>query len=133
MAIDLPLRPVQTAPRPPGPAGKQRNIWICLLLVVVTVTLYSLYWVWCVHREIRRRANTGVGGWLGLVINLVIPFVTLFLVPYEAKQMYEAEGDRSPVTGWTGLWNLIPVVGTVVWFVKVQGALNRFWERHAST
>jgi hypothetical protein len=97
----------------------------------VTLTVYGLYWVWCIHREIRRRAATGVGGWLGLLINLVIPFVTLFLVPYEAKQMHEAEGETSPVSVWTGMWNLIPLVGTVIWFVKVQRALNAFWAEHA--
>jgi hypothetical protein len=35
------------------------------------------------------------------------------------------------VTGWTGLW-LFPfgilIIPAIVWFVKVQGALNRFWE-----
>jgi hypothetical protein len=118
------------APHPPGPVGKQRNIVACLVLFVVTFTFYGLYWVWCVHHEIRRRAATGVGGWLGLVINLIIPFVTLFLVPYEAKQMHEAEGEISPISAWTGLWNLIPLVGTIVWFVKVQRALNEFWAAH---
>jgi hypothetical protein len=120
-------------PRPPGPVGKQRNMLVCLLLFVVTLTLYGLYWVWCVHREIRSRSATGVGGWLGLAINIIVPFVTLFLVPYEAKQMHEAEGEESPTSAWTGLWNLIPVVGSIIWFVKLQGALNRFWERHAAT
>jgi hypothetical protein len=40
----------------------------------------------------------------------------------------------SPVSGWTGLW-LFPfaifVIPAIVWFVKVQGALNRYWESAA--
>ena len=35
------------------------------------------------------------------------------------------------MTGWTGLW-LVPgailIIPAIVWFVKVQGALNRYWE-----
>jgi hypothetical protein len=111
-----------------GPVGTSRNVLVCTLLFVVTLSPYGRYWVWCAHQEIRRRAATGVGGWLGLLINLVVPFVTLLLVPHEAKQMYEHEGERSPVSAWTGVWNLIPLVGSIVWFVKVQGALHRFCE-----
>jgi hypothetical protein len=39
------------------------------------------------------------------------------------------------VTGWTGLW-LVPfgifIVPAIVWFVKVQGALNQHWEQHGA-
>jgi hypothetical protein len=156
MTTTTPARPAPAQPTAPGPPGKRRNIPVCLLLFVVTLTVYGLYWVWSAHREIRRRANTGVGGWIGLAINLVVPFVTFFLVPYEARHMYAAEGETAPVGAWTGLWGLIPfivaiaavgtspitthtalwflipLVGTAVWFVLVQRALNRFWERAAA-
>jgi hypothetical protein len=43
--------------------------------------------------------------------------------------MYEdLDGGTSPVRGITGLWLLLPLLGSIVWFVKVQGALNRYWE-----
>jgi hypothetical protein len=39
------------------------------------------------------------------------------------------------MSGWTGLW-LFPggilIIPAIVWFVKVQGALNRYWEGKAS-
>lgn len=41
--------------------------------------------------------------------------------------MYRARGWNPPVTTLTGLWVLLPLVGSIVWFVKVQGALNRYW------
>ena len=44
--------------------------------------------------------------------------------------MYEQAGQTSPVSGKTGLWYLpgmFIIVGPFVWFVKVQGALNRYW------
>jgi hypothetical protein len=37
------------------------------------------------------------------------------------------------MTGWTGLWVLLPLVGWFVWVVKVQGALNRYWQSHEAT
>jgi hypothetical protein len=42
--------------------------------------------------------------------------------------MYQAAGHEKPVSGATGFWNLIPLVGFIIWTVKVQGALNRVWE-----
>jgi hypothetical protein len=31
------------------------------------------------------------------------------------------------VSGKTGFWMFLPLVGYFVWTIKVQGALNRFW------
>ena len=36
--------------------------------------------------------------------------------------------ETAPFSGWTGLWLLLPIVGAFVWFIKIQGALNRYWE-----
>ena len=56
------------------------------------------------------------------------PPITWFLIPSEVGKMFTADGREAPFTGWTGLWMLLPIVGIFVWFIKVQGALNRYWE-----
>ena len=38
------------------------------------------------------------------------------------------DGRPAPFSGWTGLWLLLPIIGAFVWFIKIQGALNRYWE-----
>jgi len=40
------------------------------------------------------------------------------------------------MTGWTGLWlfpGAILIIPAIVWFVKVQGALNSYWESQPAT
>ncbi|MFN2469208.1 MAG: hypothetical protein ABR521_13895 [Gaiellaceae bacterium] len=40
------------------------------------------------------------------------------------------------MTGKTGLWvfpGILIIVGPIIWIVKVQGALNRFWESKGAT
>jgi hypothetical protein len=37
------------------------------------------------------------------------------------------------MTGWTGLWMFLPIAGWFVWIIKIQGALNRYWESQAVT
>jgi hypothetical protein len=54
--------------------------------------------------------------------------VNWFLLPNEVGNLYEQSGQPRPVSAITGLWNLIPLVGSIIWVVKVQGALNRYWE-----
>ena len=42
--------------------------------------------------------------------------------------MYAGDGQPKPITGWSGLWILLPIIGWFIWIAKVQGALNRYWE-----
>jgi len=117
----------QTVPR--GQPGETRSIGMSILLAIVTLGIYAIYWTYKTQDEIKRYSGNGVGGVLGLVIYLVISPVTFFVVPSEVRYMYEdLDGGTSPVRGTTGLWILLPLAGPIVWFVKVQGALNRYWE-----
>jgi hypothetical protein len=37
------------------------------------------------------------------------------------------------VSGLTGFWNLLPIIGSIVWLVKTQHALNDFWVSQGAT
>jgi Domain of unknown function (DUF4234) len=112
-----------------GPVGETRSIGLSILWFILTLGIYSFYWVYKTHEEIKRYSGNGIGGVLGLVIWLLISPVTFFVVPSEVRWMYEdLDGETSPVRGITGLWFLLPILGSLIWFVKVQGALNRYWE-----
>jgi Domain of unknown function (DUF4234) len=116
-----------------GPLGHPRGIGFAILMTIITIGFYSLYWVFKTQDEVKNHSGEGVGGVLGLVIYIVVGIVTWFLVPSEVGKMYQHDGREAPFSGWTGLWLLLPIIGAIVWFVKVQGALNRYWESKAST
>lgn len=117
-----------------GPVGKIRNPWAVIVFSIITLGIYTLYWTYQVFRELKEHTGQGVGPVVGLVIEILINVVNLFLLPSEIGNMYAAEGPATekPVSGVTGFWNLIPLVGTIIWFIKVQGALNRHWEAHGA-
>lgn len=100
-------------------------------MFIVTLGFYSLYWVFKTQEEVKEHSKQGVGGVLGLVILIVVGIVTWFLIPSEVGKMYKQDGREAPFSGWTGLWLLLPFIGAFVWFIKVQGALNRYWESKA--
>lgn len=108
-------------------SGRPRPIGTLILLFIVTLGFYSYFWAYVVHEELRTFTGRGVGGIAGLLLWLFISPVVAFLLPYEIELAYARRGDSSPVRALTGLWILLPVVGGIVWFVKVQGALNRLW------
>ena len=112
-----------------GSVGNTRSIGLSILWFILTLSIYGLIWTYKTQEEIKRYSGNGVGGVIGFVIYFLLSPVTFFLVPSEVRYMYEdLDGQQSPVRGITGLWFLLPLIGNIVWFVKVQGALNRYWQ-----
>jgi hypothetical protein len=112
-----------------GPVGETRSIGLSILWFIITLGFYSWYWVYKTQEEVKQYSGNGLGGVLGLVIWILIAPVTFFVVPSEVRWMYEdLDGGTSPVRGIYGLWILLPLIGPIIWFVQVQGALNRYWE-----
>jgi hypothetical protein len=113
-----------------APTGRQRSIGVSVLLFIVTFGFYGWYWAYKTQEETKQETGEGLGGVLGLVIWILIGAVSAFVIPSEVGKMFARAGKTSPVTGWTGLW-LMPfgifIVPAIVWFVKVQGALNAYW------
>jgi uncharacterized protein DUF4234 len=112
-----------------GPIGHTRSIGLSILWAILTLGIYTLIWTYKTQEEIKRYSGNGVGGVIGLVIYILISPITFFLVPSETRYMYEdLDGQKSPVRGIYGLWFLLPLIGHLIWFIQVQGALNRYWE-----
>ena len=116
-----------------GPLGQSRGIAFVIVISIITFGIYHLYWTYMTFEEMKRRTGEGLGGVLGLVIGILIAIVNAFVIPSEVGHMYRGDGEDAPMTGWTGLWLLLPIVGWFVWIVKVQGALNRYWKSHESS
>ena len=102
-----------------------------VIFSIITLGIYFLYWTYQVFRELKEHTGEGIGPIIALVIALVISPVNLFVLPAEIGNMYAAAGREKPVSGVTGFWNLIPLIGFIIWTVKVQNALNRAWSGEA--
>jgi hypothetical protein len=130
--------PAAPPPAPPPapssgarPVGKVRSPAAVVIFSIITLGIYFLYWTYQVFRELKEYTSQGIGPIIGLVIALVIQPVNWFVMPSEIGNMYAADGLSKPVSGKTGFWNLIPLIGWIIWMVKIQGALNRRWEAAA--
>jgi len=124
--------PAVTSSRYQGPIGQPRGVLFVILLSIVTFGVYHLYWTYKVFEELKQHTGEGIGGVLALVIALIINPVNWFVLPSEIGKMYRGDGREAPMTGWTGLWVLLPIFGWFVWTVRVQRGLNRYWESKAA-
>jgi hypothetical protein len=111
-----------------GPIGQPRGVVFVILMSLVTLGIYLLYWDFKTFEEMKKHTGEGIGGVIGLVIGIVIGIVNYFVAPSEVGKMYKGDGQEAPVSGLTGFWVFLPLIGFIVWVVKVQGALNRYWE-----
>ena len=117
-----------------GPLGRHRGVGFGILMYIITLGLYGWYWVFKTQEEMKQHTGEGLGGVLGLVIWILISPVSAFVIPSEVGKMYRGAGREPPMTGWTGLWlfpGAVLIIPAIVWFVKIQRALNRYWESAA--
>ena len=116
------------------PLGKLRTPAGVILLTIFTLGIYGLVWNYKTGNEIKAYSGEGMGGVLWLVIAIAVGPVMWFVAPSEVgNNLYKKDGQESPVSGKTGFWMLLPLIGFIVWVIKVQGALNRFWESKGAT
>jgi hypothetical protein len=126
-AMPAPSAYAAPVPQTKGPLGVPRSIGMTILLSIVTCGIYGLYWTYVTYEELKNHNHRGLGGVVGLILGIFIGIVNLFVLPSEIKAMYTDDGRPSPVDPIIGLWFLLPIVGLIIWFVKVQGALNDYW------
>ena len=123
------------SPAPPGralgPLGKIRSTWAVIGLTIITFGIYSLYYHFATHEEMKQHSGEGVGGAVGLVLALfTFGLVEPFVLPNEVGNLYARQQRPRPVSATTGLWVLLGsfiLVGPLVWLIKTNGALNAYW------
>ncbi len=119
--------------RPPErAAGPYYSPGLVILLTIVTVGIWGALWTYRTSEDLKRYNNDGLGGVLGVVIYILLSVVLMFTIPNEIDKMYQRDGRQSPVRAIWGLWFLLPLIGNIIWYLKVQKALNEFWATKGS-
>lgn len=59
--------------------------------------------------------------------------VAMFLMGNEVEQMYREAGEEPRITALWGLWFLLPIIGQFIWYIRMQNAINEFWQARGAT
>lgn len=112
------------------PLGKRRSAGLVLLLCLVTCGIWTFVWAYQNGDELNRWSGKGLGGGLHLVITIFVSPVTMFLMAGEVEQLYRDDGQEPPITTLWGLWFLLPLIGNLIWYLRIQDAINVYWTAH---
>jgi hypothetical protein len=119
--------------RPPESIGGVfYSTGLTILLTIVTLGIWGFFWTYRTNEDLKRYNGDGLGGVIGVVIYLLLSIILMFTIPNEIKNMYERDGRQSPISALWGLWFLLPLIGHIIWYVKVQRTLNEFWRSKGS-
>jgi hypothetical protein len=120
--------------------GKRRSTGLVILLSIVTCGIWTFVWSYQNGDELKRWSGNGLGGVAYLLImlsQLLVPFVggviTMFLLAGEVEELYRRDGQEPRITTIWGLWFLLPIIGNIIWYVRIQSAINDYWTAHGQT
>ena len=122
--------PAATSPAPGRPVGKQRSAGSHILLAIVTLGIWQFVWSYMNAEEMKRYRGQGLGGIVTLILAILIFPVVWFTLANEAENLYREDGQEPPISTIWGLWFLLPIIGSFVWYLRMQRVLNEFWAAH---
>jgi hypothetical protein len=128
-----------SAPPPPaaaggsGAVGQLRTPLTVILLGLVTCGIYLLWWYYRNFEDMKEFSGEGIGGGVGLLLAIFCGIIAVFVLPAEIGNLFERDGKEKPCSAMTAFWNLIPLIGGIIYIFKVQNHLNDFWESKGGT
>ena len=131
-AVATPASP-QLAAEPRGPVGKPRSVGLTILVSIVTFGIWTFVWSYWNGEELKAYRRDGLGGVAYLLFTIFLSPVTMFVMANEVEKMYVEERRTPPITTLWGLWFLLPLIGNIIWYVRIQRALNEFWQARGAT
>lgn len=125
----IPPQPGGPAPDPADtPIGTPRSVGLTILVSIVTFGIWTWVWSYMNGEELRRYRREGLGGIAYLLLTIFISPVTMFLMANEVENMYREASEEPRITTLWGLWFLLPLIGNIIWYVRIQNAINQFWQ-----
>lgn len=104
-----------------------------ILLSIVTCGVWTVVWAYQNGDELQRFSGKGLGGVVHLIVTILVSPVTMFLLAGEVEQLYRDDGREPPITTIWGLWFLLPLIGNLIWYLRIQDAINDYWTAHGQT
>jgi hypothetical protein len=125
--------PPESPPGARAPIGRPRSVGLTILVSVVTLGIWTWVWSYWNGEELKTYRREGLGGVAYLLLTIFISPVTMFLLAGEVERLYTQEGEQPRITAMWGLWFLLPLIGNIIWYVRIQRAINEFWQARGGT
>src|SRR5690242_19171181 len=111
--------------------GQVRGTFVTLLLMLITFGIYQIVYVYMLHDEMKRHTGRVVGGGIAVILAIFVGIVLPYMSSAEVGDMRQHGGREQRVSWKTGLWyfpGIFILIGPLIGFAKMNGALNDYWE-----
>jgi hypothetical protein len=128
---DSPVPPPPSQPGPDtghNPIGKPRSVGLTILVTIVTFGFWTWIWSYWNGEELKNYRRDGLGGVAYQFLTILITPVNKLLMANQVEKMYLDAGEEPRITTMWGLWFLLPLIGNIIWYVRIQNAINEFWQ-----
>ncbi len=111
--------------------GKERNAFVVFLLGLITIFVYTFFWVYAANLEMQKRGVRNAKPGLYVVLS-ILPVLQVFAVHRTVanlRKIYLANNvprDPSPWS-WAVLALPLPYLGVALASIGVQAGLNHVW------
>jgi fatty acid desaturase len=102
-------------------AVKYRDMWVQVIIFIVTLGIYSIYWFYVTTEEMKQMADDRDVSPALLTVLLFIPFAGLYSF-YKQGELFQKVGQEK-LNRWI-IFILWLVFSPAVWFI-IQSDLNR--------
>ena len=106
---------------------------LTILVTIVTLGIWAWLWSYWNGEELKKYRRDGLGGVAYLILTIFISPVTMFIMANEVEKLYVEKGEQPRITTIWGLWFLLPLIGNIIWYVRIQNAINGFWQARGAT
>jgi hypothetical protein len=92
----------------------------------VTPGIWTVFRSYLTGEDLKPYRHDGLGGVVHVIINLVLNPVVMFLMANEVAKQYQDAGEEPPISAAWGFWFLLPLIGNLICYIRIQNALNTF-------
>ena len=107
-----------------GSVIKTRSAAAVIIFSIITFGIYHVYWAYQIGKELKGYNESGMGPIFNLISIIIFPIVTFFTMPHDVSTAYGKENTDGRISALTGFWNFLPIIGWMIWIVKMQDRMN---------
>ena len=108
---------------------KQRNIFLCIILTILTCGIYGLVWLWCLNNELRVANNRKTNSGTNFLFSILTCGIFFLVWNYKLGEEVEDAGGKNEGV----VYLILSLFGlSLIALALVQSQVNKICERNGN-
>ena len=108
---------------------KQRNIFLCIILTILTCGIYGLVWLWCLNNELRVANNRKTNSGTNFLFSILTCGIFFLVWNYKLGEEVEDAGGKNEGV----VYFILSLFGlSLIALALAQSQVNKICERNGN-